>query len=637
MKARESFTLIISTIVFYSLVELVPTFRVFVIGLALISVFISARESSDKALLFAVAVLGVAPCLGWIGTLNSAIDVVALISAATISFTVFHSARRKTKFNPHLIPAAMAGAATYLWWRVVLNGSKSDLLARLIGGWDHFGHFYLFISAKIHHKFVVLLPDNIPNSKLFNKKYPAGIHMSWAQWWQDMGTDLLRLPSKALNQYLLSVVITVALCVALVAIAVARVADRRWTQTLFATAASVLFTAFICFGHLSMAIWSGFPNFIVAITGVVIVVSISIKPSHSAWISLLLIAGASAMTTYNWYPLLVPVAPIAIYSLVKVSSSLETNARYLYFATSVFFGYVIALPIFQALSLGAKHLTLPGGINNLPANTVVMILSFGMCFALFRISRDFSFFGVMNASPLFIPGLFQLLVTIPIRLRDGTYPYYPQKIAYGMVFIVLVAICMTIVQWFEIQGQEKSRRLKFTQSTAVLIATFAFSQTFGYVGIDWKIAAPGNSAPGIQARELMIPNSESKHRIATILLGIEEAVQEESLISRDCLILDDTEMQDYDPVLVNYWVGTLTGTLTEEHIKRSQEIIPIRTGISDPIPNAKVLDELLNPSVDCPVVTRPVAQSLIELNPEWTNRIWTIESDGHVTNFANED
>lgn len=637
MKARELFTLTISTSFFYALVELVPTFRVLVIGLALMSMLISARESSDKALLFAVAVLGLAPCLGWIGAVNSAIDVVTLISAATISCTVFHVVRRKIRFNLYLIPATIAGAATYQWWRPILNGSNSDVLARLLGGWDHFGHFYLMISAKVHHKFVALLPDSIPNTTLYDKKYPAGIHMSWSQWWRDMGDDLLNHPSMALHQYLRSVVITVALCIALITIAVARFATKKWMRVLFVSSASILFTAFICFGHLSMAIWSGFPNFIVAITGAVIVISIAMKPNHSPWNSLLLIAGGSAMTTYNWYPLLVPIAPIALYSLFKATNSLAKRTKVFYYAILVFLGVVIALPVLQALSLGAQHLAVPGGINNLPAQTIVMVLLIGACFGLFRLSKDFSFSGVISASPLIIPSIFQLLVTIPIRLRDGTYPYYPQKIAYGMVFIVLAAICMTIVRWFEIQWQEKSRRLKFTQATAVFIATFAFSQLFGYVGFDWATAAPANSAPGIQARELMIANSASKHRIAAILLGIEEAVQDESLISKDCLMLDDTEVQDYDPVLVNYWVGTLTWTLTEEHIKKSQEIIPIRTGTNDPESNAKVLGELLKSTIDCPVVTRPVARSLIKLNSEWAHRIWVIESDGNVTNFASKD
>ena len=461
--------------------------------------------------------------------------------------------------------------------------------------------------------------------------------MSWAQWWRDMGADLEKHPALALHQYFLSVVLTVAVSTAVIVIAISRVAEKPWVRFLSSTAFSLLSLAFICFGHLSMAIWSGFPNFIVAITGVVIVSSVAIKPSQSVWVTLLLVAGAMAMTTYNWYPLLIPVAPIAAYSLWHESQSLRGAIQRVYFIVGGLLAIVVGLPVVLSLSLGAKHLAIPGGINNLPAQTIVMVLLLGGCLGLIQVSRDFTFKGFVHASPLILAGIFQLTVTIPIRLRDGTYPYYPQKIAYGMVFLVIMFSLITIIQWLDLKWSGDSVRVKIVQGASLLVACAAFSQMFGYVGADWRVVAGGNTAPGIPTRDVIIGNAASKHRISTILLGVEEVMSDESLSHRDCLVLDDTEMQEYDPVLINYWVGTLTWSLTEEHLVRAQGLIPIRTGQVDPLLNARVLNKLLSTSIDCPVVTRPVASALVNLNPQWAGKIWAIESDGHVAKFGKKD
>jgi hypothetical protein len=628
---KSAASIAVAAVILSLTVEIVPEIRGLIICGALLFLLINRCESGEKALLFSVAVLGLSPLVGWIGTVNASIDVVVILSAVTISHSAMNLVQHKKFFNLSVLPAALAGVVTYFWWRPILAGQRVDLLARLMGGWDHFGHYYLFISAKVYNSFVSTMQDSLPNTTLYGRKYPAGIHMSWAQWWRDMDRDVLHQPSVALHQYFQSVVITVAICTILIVISVSRVVENYRSQILVSIGFSVLFVPLIGFGHLSMAIWSGFPNFIVGITGVIIIGSIAMRPSESVWMNLFVIAGASAMASYNWYPLLVPIVPFALFTLWKQFCRLEKKDKSFFFVVMSILGVFVAIPVIQSLSFGAKHLAVPGGINNLPAQGIVMLLLFGSALGLIQISRNSSWQGVMKASPLLLTGAFQLLVTVPIRLNDGTYPYYPQKIAYGMVFIVIAVSCMTIIQSLERHWNREALKTKLIQGTAFLIICAALSQQFGYVGVDWQVLAPGNTAPGLQVRNQLTLAAKSKHRISSILLGLEQATGRTPQVTRDCLVLDDTEMQEYDPVLVNYWVGTLTWSLTEEHLVRSQQLVPIRTGQADAKINADVINKIMRPSVDCPVVTLPVARALIELNPRWTERTWVIESDGNIT------
>jgi hypothetical protein len=637
VKPKEIQAIAVLTGLLYGIICVLPSSRQYFIFAAIISVLLSESGKTEKPILFGVGVLGLAPVLGWIGSVNASVDVVGLIAVVTLSSTLVFGFRKKMRIGAYVIPGLIVGWFTYIWWRPVTRGTLSEVLARLLGGWDHFGHYYLLISAKVHHKFVALLPNQIPGTTIYDRKYPAGIHMSWAQWWRDKGSELIRHPEVALHQYFISVVITVGICTSLIIIAISRVSETPKIRILASTAVGALFLSFICFGHLSMAIWSGFPNFIVAITGAIIIGSISIHPSKSEWSTLIGIAGAAAMTSYNWYPLLIPVAPIALYTLWNCMRSLHGKSRQLFVGMSILLGVAIVAPVSQAISFGADHLAVPGGINSLPIQGIVLVLLLGLSLGLIQISRDFSVSGCVKASPLILAGVFQLLVTVPIRISDGTYPYYPQKIAYGMVFIVLAYGAMSIFQWLDERWKSETSRVRFIQGISVLVACCALSQIFGYVGVDWSVVAGGNTAPGIPTRDLLIVNSTIKNRIASLLLELQDSTEVESLATRDCLVLDDTEMQEYDPVLVNYWVGTLTWSLTEEHIVRAQNLIPIRTGTADYVANATVLDKVLSPDTDCPVVIRPVASALVARNPQWIGRVWAIESDGHITKFVKKD
>jgi len=632
--AQDRLILCLATVFLHGANSFFPELRMFIIGAGLVSLLLWTTELRDKQLLVATAILGFAPMLGWFRAINQMIDVVMLFSSIALSHSVVDLLKRKSTLNYSILPALASGAFTIFWWKPLTEAPNNLLLARLLSGWDHVGHFYLFVSSKVHHEFATMISSEITNATVYGQRYPAGIHMSWAQWWRDLGPSLENQPSLALQQYFLSVVMTVGICLALIVVSISRIAERKWLQILAASGSALLFLALICFGHLSMTIWSGFPNFIVAITGTTIAGSIALKPSKSPWITLLIIAGASAMTTYNWYPLLLPVGPIVLYALWKAAKELSKKARGVFFALSFFLGLGIATPVLLTLSFGAKHLSIPGGINSLPANVVVLFLLAGLAIGLFQLSHEFSFRGLLVASPLLIAFVFQACVTIPIRLTSGSYPYYPQKIAYGMVFTVLGAGMMLCIRLIDSKYKEDWNRKFVLLSTAFLLSCTALTQVTGYVGPDWRVAAPGGTLPGVFAADQIANNSVSKYRISNLLISLETSTSNASAQDRDCLILNDTEMQEYDPVLVNYWVGTLTWSFTEEHLIRSQGLAPMRTGQSDPIVNAKVLNNLLSMNTDCPAVTRPVAEQLIKLNPEWAALTWVIESDGHITKYA---
>lgn len=457
--------------------------------------------------------------------------------------------------------------------------------------------------------------------------------MSWAQWWRDLGQVVQQEPSLALRQYFTSVVLTVALCSVLVVLSIVRISTTKWLRGVWSIGVTLVFVAYICFGHLSMAIWSGFPNFIVAITGVIIIGSQAIKPSSSAWIVLIVFAGAASMVTYNWYPLLFPVAPLAMYALWTSARSLVGRQRIGYWIIVGIFGMLITAPALLTLSFGAKHLSVPGGINNLPPFSIVLCLFAGLAISFFYLAQEVNLRRVVVVSPLILALLLQLGVTLPIRMSSGSYPYYPQKIAFGMVFLVLAVSFMLFLELVDKKCLHSSRKSTSFTCLGFLSVCVMLTQIFGYTGPDWKVLAPSSTAPGLTAKEAVIISASAKERISNLLLELETEVSGSSTEERDCLILNDTEMQEYDPVLINYWVGTLTWSLTEEHLIRAQKLLPLRTGQTDPALNAKVVNELLSSKIDCPVVTRDVAQELVDLDSRWAPRTWVIESDGHIKRF----
>jgi hypothetical protein len=617
--------------------SVVPSIRVFVIAAGVISLVISGRKNSEKPLLFAVLLFGFAPTLGWLGQLNRNLDVVVLASAFAISTAMVNLCRRQTRFQFWLIPPAISGCFTYFWWSPITRGTQQEILSRLLTAWDHFGHFYLYVSATVNSKFIALLPNTIAETTVYNKRYPAGIHMAWSQWWRQDGSTLSVSPSLGLQMYSRSVVLTVAVCTVLMILSIARIASRKRTKIIVTTVSSIMMTSIGVFGPLSLGIWSGFPNFVAAVTGVVIVGSVALRPTSSPWSTLLILAGGALMCSYNWFPIIAPVMLIAVTSLLLQMTKLYRKEKYLFVGAAFVLGILILLPVVNSLSLGAKHLVVDGGIQPLRPDLILLVFLFGIIIGCHHLRRHSDLHGILRASPLFLAPLFQIAVTVPIRIQKGTYPYYPQKLAYGMVFVVLATAAIILVENFVDTEEFEEKRLRLSGAIGIIGVAIFGTQLFGYVGPDWAVLAPQATATGLANHHSTVVSTDVNHSLALTLLNLNRSTSEISDKEKDCLLLLEERAPRYEIVLANYWVGSLNGTLTEEHLLRSQRLVPILTDANFRTLTAELIDKYLEPEKDCPVIPQGLSDELIARNEKWRDWVWTIESDGRILKYSGKE
>jgi hypothetical protein len=228
-------------------------------------------------------------------------------------------------------------------------------------------------------------------------------------------------------------------------------------------------------------------------------------------------------------------------------------------------------------------------------------------------------------------------VTVPIRIQKGTYPYYPQKLAYGMVFIVLATSAIIFIEDFLATEEFEKKNLRFSSVMGIIGIAIFGTQMFGYVGPDWSVLAPQATASGLARHNYTVASNDVNKSLATTLLNLDQSTNAISDKEKDCLLLLEERAPKYDIVLANYWVGSLNGTLTEEHLSRSQQLVPFLTDANFPTLTAESIDTYLEPEKDCPVIRKELADELVARDEKWRASVWTIESDGSIVMYSTKE
>jgi hypothetical protein len=470
----------------------------------------------------------------------------------------------------------------------------------------------------------------------YDRQYPAGIQMNWSQWWPQSSAIAESHPVDLLGHYIVLVILSAGMASLLIYLSIVRIFDTARVRFVIGIAVSIAVYSLMFLGPLSITIWNGFPNFSVAISGVVVTCSLLYRPMASKHLQLLVLGAAIGIAAYNWHPLLVPVGLAVATYFLRTARDLVRSARWWYLLQAFITTLLVTLPVVGTFAFGVKHLTVDGGINQLPANMVVTILGLSLAVGIFDLGRRETSLLTSLFSPLLIAPLFQVAVTTYVRLSEQSYPYYVQKIAMGMVFVCLAVFPMRFATGISslVERQISQRRLSLvlvTMSSALV--GLGVSQLFGYIGPDWTKIAPVSTSPGVYAPQSVEAEIPKRLRTTNILVSMSDAILAKGPHRRDCFVFNDIDMQDYDPVLANYWVGVLTWTLTDEHLVESQSLGVFKTGVADVSKNAKFLRNILDPQKDCPIVSRKLALALVENDAKWADVLWVIKDDGHVSKF----
>ena len=617
---------------------LLPDIRttIVLVGIACLFITNGRNVRIDKALTYLVFATGLAPVLGWIPELSRIIDPILVLATLSIAGTLNSLRSRHVSADWSIFAVMVAILLGVKRWWSFTSGTSSEVFARLFSGWDHFGHFYLFLNSIRFNSFVFSAPALIPGMTSYDRHYPAGIQMNWAQWWpQDIGLAENH-PVDLLPQYVAVVILTAAVSALLISISIIRLFNNLRTQIIIGISVALSVYLLVFAGPLSITIWNGFPNFLIAISGVVVVASVLYRPLNTRGLQLAVLFAGVCITTYNWYPLLVPVGLAIGTYLVKNARELHGGSRWAYLGSAFALAVIAALPIFGTFAFGVTHLTVDGGITQLPPNIIVFVLGISFAIGVYDLLHQTTHQISPVISPLLLAPAFQVVVTTYVRLSEQSYPYYVQKIAIGMVIVCLTVLLMRFAEKISavIQALALERTLNWVPLTILaLAASFSVSQIFGYIGPDWKILAPTSTSSGLYAPQSVEASIPARLRTTNILISMSNQILAAGPQKRDCFVFSDIDMQDYDPVLTNYWVGVLTWTLTEEHLVQSQGLIPLKTGITDVPKNAGVLETLLSPEKDCPIVSRKLAVELTKRDAKWADVLWVIEDDGHVSKF----
>ncbi len=627
----------VAVAIYWALGQIFPATRASLLFTGVICLFISGTKflRYEKPWVICIAALGLSPIIGWIPSASRYVDPILIFAAISTVESIAGIAKKKVELSWYWIPMLLGSLLGVRHWWSIQRGSTDEIFARLFSGWDHFGHFYLYLNSLRFNTFVAKAPELITQSLPFNRNYPAGIQMNWAQWWPQDIELAQNHPTMLLRSYVTLVLLTAIVCAILISISIARVFENRSSKFLVGMTVSFFVNAMVFAGPLSIAIWNGFPNFLVSITGVSVVGSLIYSPLKSRYLQLVTIFAAISISSYNWYPLLVPVGIAVLAYLIKVIRELSNKERFQYVSLLAVLVVGSAVPVVRTFGFGIEHLTIDGGMNQLPPNMVVAILALSFALGIYDLAQDATLAVNAKFSPMLIAPVFGILVALYVRLNEGGYPYYVQKISMGLVFICLfllpIRLQPRINQLIEL-APSKFPQFLAGPISAIFIGIGAM-QLFGYIGPDWQIYAPSSSAIGVTAPDLINKQVQPRLRVTKILTSLSENILQSGRPGRDCFVLDDIDMQDYDPVLTNYWVGVLTWTLTDNQVSKSQNLIPLKTGVPEVEKNLPVVESLLNPKIDCPIVPLKLAQSLVARNKQWADVLWAIDGDGNVSKF----
>ena len=618
-----------SVVVARMTVVLVPGARSTIVVLGLVCLLVDGRRGFEKSMSIVVGYLGIAPLLSWMEGAARIVDPATCAAGLSVGLAIASMINRPT-LELNGILSAVPAVITYGWWRNVFIGPSVRSLQRLLVGWDHFGHFDLFASARENGVFRYIVARPHSGSALFNERYPAGIHSAWAFLWRPGSTAGLDR-TVLLHDYTVVVVVNLVLVAFLITYSLLRIIDARRSLLPTFLVTSVFTVAMVAFGHLSMSLWGGFPNFGIAIAASVLLVSVCRKPLTNRIAQEATFAGAVLMVAYNWHPLLLGVGGIVgLRTLVVIKQQrggAVTIAGYAVLAAAA------VAPIILTMNYGVDHLTLDGGLPSPSPNIAVAVLCFSIVARTFLWrARGSESVVSMLVSPSVLGSLAAGGMTLVIRLSSGGYPYYQKKIVFGLCIIVLCDVAVEVIRIFDRSlSTFPSRPGAFILSAQFVLATVAVTQIFGFLGPDWLTYAPTSSAPGLSMHKAIDHDIDRLARPARVLLSLKKVAGAMSPGVHGCLVLADLQHQDYDPILTNYWLGSMLDVVSETHIERAQKLAAWLTGTVDPHENAWAINNILDVRTDCPVVGAGERRYLSAIDVRWSTRILLLESDGSVT------
>lgn len=465
------------------------------------------RQVSDRFLLSFALALGFLPLIGWFPGLELKIDVPGIILAIVVGITCGYQFRRqrfaaRTVDIPTVaeVVAVVAGVAVTWWWaRPWARLSLSGILGAFFPGWDNDSHFEIFSENLKLGSFIQVRPDLPHGSQLLGYDYPQGIHQAWAQYVRLLNP---RPPSTLpwlMHSYLDVLELTIGAVVILGCMAVCRLSRRDLLTSLPVMAVVVALFAFGRFGP-----FTGYPNYDLAIVAAAVAVSLMIRPTLGPRLNFFAVSGMGLAVVYNWYPLVVLIAPAIIVAALRARNESRSRARVAMTAAIAATAVAYVLPVLFTLHRGVSTLNAEGGLPSNPPwglliVTLAALIGVGMFLHWGPSDRPMA---LIVAAPAVIGGGIVLVSAAYTSASTGSVTYYGEKIAEGVLGVCLLTLAYLVAS--DLTNSKFRRGLtKPLAATMTALLTVAALQVDGYVGPSSQALQSSNIAAGITAHEML--------------------------------------------------------------------------------------------------------------------------------------
>ena len=444
------------------------------------------RRVSDRLLILAALGIGWLPLLGWVPRIGTTIDVPGVVLAISVGVVCGYQF-----YEPRTAPRAVAiptvaegvalcvGAAVTVWWALPFTRlTESGILNMFLLGWDNNTHFGMFRTNVQLGSFIQASPNLPGGVPRVGYDYPQGMHQAWAQ--------AIRLfdphPSSSvpwlLHSYLAVLLLTTGGIVILGCMAVARLASRDLLATLPVMAIVVALFAVGRFGPLN-----GFPNWELSVMAAAVGVTLMVRPTMGPIANFLAVAGMGLIVVYNWYPIIIVIAPAVVIAALRARNGCQGHARRAMTALIVATAILYVLPIASFSHRGVSTLldTSGGGIA---APWVLLIASIAILtgVAIIRqvLNSDLATNFIISA-PAILGGGAVLAVVVYESQSAGGVSYYGQKFAAGLFAVCLLVLACVLASDLATSQFRRMLSMPIAADAAVLLAVAAL-QVDGYVG-----------------------------------------------------------------------------------------------------------------------------------------------------------
>lgn len=596
---------------------------ILLLGVLIIDQFAAGEDSLDRLLVVVAAIFGLLPVLGWIHEADVIGPIEMVVSVWFTSSCVRLVTCRDWRPRISVLPAVISAGFTYWWWRPVSLGTPTAVLSRILPQWDNSTHFLFFYTNLVNRQYLIKTTALEGVHKTIGRDYPSGIHYVWSTFAASRRTLLAVTPSKAVPVFAHSVTLTLAVSIGVAVVAIARIATTRRQKLTFGIIAAGISMGLMSFGPLSQTISSGFANLPAVVVGVLVVVSLGVKPLQNKWLQLIAILGGTFSVLYNWYPVVLVLIPILFVTLINL---IRTERWYLTTGLVLLAVCAGGLPVLQTFTLGISHLAVEGGITSFPKELGLVILLGAFIIGFyFLASKKYGMYG----TSLMLPFVLNLALAICLRIVTGEYPYYFEKffLITSVITGLLLVMALLFLQVSPGGSHDASSFLNsrgsigFAFLLAICLANFS-----GYIGPDRSAFAKDSLAIGVSSRDEIVSRSWNYEPTMNLLLRTADEISREPLMKKSCYTLfvpdrigakGDGEQLPWKELLGNVWFHGLTNSYTVEAYNNSYSAPMMTPYLSNEDGLVVAIDASFPKDTVCPVSSSKVSSGLKRLNSQW--------------------